>query len=104
MNAEIKNTEVKEVKKTRLQRLKEEQAQLKKEVKERTIGYILAAFSFVAGLAWNEAIKSFIDIFFPADRNTFFVKLIYAIIVTIIIVIISIYLAKLIRKEEEAPK
>jgi len=48
--------------------------EIKKEIRQRTLGYILAAFGLVAGLAWNEAIKSFIEYLFPVSKNTFPVK------------------------------
>lgn len=83
----------KEIAKTR-------QTSLRKEIKERTVGYILAAFSFVAGLAWNEAVKSLID-FFPHTLNSILMKFIYAVAVTIIIVIITVYLASLIEEKEK---
>lgn len=83
-----------------LSKIREEQAKLRKEIKEKTITYILAAFSFVAGLAWNEAIKSFIDQFFPANKDSVFVKFIYAVMVTIIIVLITVYLVRLTEKKE----
>lgn len=82
-------------------KIKEGQARLRKEVKERTVGYVLAAFSFVAGLAWNEAIKSFIDQFFPFSKDGILIKFAYAVMVTIIIVAVTIYLVKLIEKKEE---
>ncbi len=82
-------------------KIREHQANLRKEIKERTVGYILAAFSFVAGLAWNEAIKSVIDGFFPDRGNSIVIKLLYAIIVTVVIVIITVYLIKLTEKKDE---
>ena len=89
-----------EIRETRLSRLKEGQRKIRKEIKERTIGYILAAFSFIAGLAWNDAIKSIIDQFFPHNNNGIFIKVIYALLVTFIIVLITIYLTKLIKDKE----
>ena len=74
---------------------------LRKEIKERTVGYILAAFGFVAGLAWNEAMKSAIDQFFPHSGNSVLIKFVYAIVVTIVIVIITFYLLKLTGKKEK---
>ncbi len=68
------------------------------EIKEKTIGYILAAFGLVAGLAWNEAIKSIIDQFFPDNANSILIKFAYAMVVTFVIVIISVYLIKLTEK------
>ncbi|MBM3206466.1 MAG: hypothetical protein FJZ43_02505 [Candidatus Staskawiczbacteria bacterium] len=84
-----------------LKGLREKQARLRKDVTERTIGYILAAFSFVAGLAWNEAIKSMIDQLFPFSRDSIWIKFIYAIIITLVIVLVTIYLLKIIEKKEE---
>ena len=64
------------------------------EIKERIVGYILAAFGFVAALAWNEAVKGLIETLFPLDHGSLLAKFIYAIFVTIIVVVVSIYLAK----------
>ena len=74
--------------------------ELKTKAQEQTATYLMAAFGFVAGLAWNEAIKSLIDIFFPLDKNTVIVKFIYAGLVTLILVIVSVYLARLAGKKK----
>lgn len=74
---------------------------IKKEIKEKTIGYLLAAFGFVAGLAWNEAVKSLIDQVFPKSSNSVLIKFVYAIIVTIFIVIITAYLLKFSGKSDK---
>ncbi len=84
-----------------ISKIKEEQAILRKEIKEKTIGYILAALGLVAGLAWNEAIKSAIDQFFPNLGGGVLIKFLYAIIITIIIVIFTVYLLRLTQKEEK---
>lgn len=81
--------------------MEEKKLSLRKEIKEKTIGYILAAFGFVAGLAWNEAIKSLIDQFFPDNANSILIKFVYAIIVTIVVVLITVYLIKLTDKKNE---
>lgn len=87
-----------------LKALRDKEAGLRKEIKEKTITYVLAAFSFVAGLAWNDAIKSFIDQFFPADKSSILIKLLYAIIVTVTIVLVSIYLVKSSEEKKEEEK
>lgn len=69
--------------------------EIRMKTKEQTIGYILAAFGLVAGLAWNEAIKSFIDIIFTLDKNSLVAKFAYAIAVTLVVVVISNYLGKI---------
>ena len=83
-----------------LSKIKEEQAKISKEVKERTISYIMAAFGLVAGLAWNEAIKDLIDQIFPRSGSGVLIKFTYAIVVTVFIVFITIYLVKFIEKKE----
>lgn len=59
---------------------------LRQEVREQTAGYILAGLGFVAGLAWNEAIKSLIEEFFPLSQDTLVAKLIYALFATVLVV------------------
>lgn len=61
-----------------------------------------AGFGLVAALAWNEAIKDFIDHFIKTGSG-FISKLIYAIIVTLLAVLITYFLGKSTQeaKEEE---
>ncbi|MEK7162474.1 MAG: DUF5654 family protein [Patescibacteria group bacterium] len=73
--------------------------EIKKEVKERTLGYIVAALGLVAGLAWNEAIKSLIEYLFPiAGGGGLLAKFLYAILATIVVVIISSYLVQILKR------
>jgi hypothetical protein len=72
-----------------------------RELRERTVGYILAAFGLVVGLAWNETIKSVIEYFFPMAKNTLLAKVVYALLLTVVLVIATLYLKKLLIKEEE---
>ena len=64
------------------------------EVRQRTAGYILAGLGFVAGLAWNDAIKSLIEYVFPLDKNNLAVKFLYAGIATLLIVTVARWLTK----------
>ena len=64
---------------------------------ETTAALITAAFGLVAALAWNETIKSIIDICFSSD-DTIWGNLIYAIIVTIIAVTVTMFVARSIGK------
>jgi C4-dicarboxylate transporter len=84
-----------------LSKIKEEQERIGREIKEKTMGYILAALGFVVGLAWNDAIKSIIEYFFPLDKNSIFAKLMYAFIVTILIVLVTGYFFKINNDQEE---
>jgi hypothetical protein len=81
--------------KEKLSKIKEEQEKMQREVKEKTFGYILTALGLVAGLAWNDAIKSTIEYFFKLNSNSVLAKLIYAFIVTIIVALVSIYLIRI---------
>ena len=72
---------------------KEEKVTLKAEVLDKMSALITAAFGLVAALAWNDAIKTiFKEIF--GDSNTIVPMLIYAIMVTIIAVIMIIIVAR----------
>lgn len=82
------------------EKIKKETKEISGEVKEKTVGYIATALGLVAGLAWNEAIKSLIDYFYPAGGNSFWLKFLYAIVITVAIVIATVYLLKLTRRKE----
>lgn len=64
------------------------------ELRKRTFGYITTAFGLVAGLAWNEAIKAVIESFFPKDTGGMIAKFVYAIVITVILVVVSVYILK----------
>ena len=72
-----------------------------KEMRQRTVGYMLATFGLVAALAWNEAIRGLIEYFFPISKNTILVKFVYAIVLTFLVVIVSIYLTRLLSDKEK---
>ncbi len=82
-------------------KIKSGRKEIKKEIQQRTSNYILAALGLVAALAWNDAIKSLIEYFFPLNKNTVLIKFLYAILITCIVVIISIYLTKLLSDKNE---
>ena len=79
----------------------EKKRALKAELRERTAGYILTALGLVAGLAWNDAISSFIKYFFPLDTNGIIAKFIYAVVIKVIIVVISNSLLRIISSKEK---
>ena len=88
----------------KFKKLAEEQKRIGSEVKERTMGYILAALGFVVALAWNDAIKTFIETLFPLDKNSVWAKFVYALIVTVIIVVATIFLTKKVEEEKAETK
>jgi hypothetical protein len=85
----------------KLEKIKMESSKISREVKEKTLGFIITAFGLVAGLAWNEAIQSLIKSFFSIDKDSVWVKFIYAIVMTLVLVFVTIYLAKIFGKDEE---
>jgi formate/nitrite transporter FocA (FNT family) len=76
-----------------LEKIKTEVKNVKKEFKKTTLTLILGGFGVVAALAWNEAIKTLLDTLLP--RSSALVgKFVYAIVVTIVTVLISYQLKK----------
>ena len=73
---------------------------LRKEMRERTTGYILTGFGVIAGLAWNEAIKSLIEHIFPPNSNSIVAKFIYAVLMTFVVVVMAVYLVRIFKEEE----
>lgn len=83
------------------EKIKSESSKISREVKEKTLGFIVTAFGLVAGLAWNEAIQSLIKSFFTIDKESIWAKLIYAILMTLLLVLITIFLARIFGKDKE---
>jgi hypothetical protein len=67
-------------------------SELRDKIRNQTVGYIMAAFGLVAGLAWNDAIKGFIDYLYPIGKDGLPAKFIYAVMITLIVVLISWYI------------
>ena len=66
---------------------------MKTEILDKIAALVTAAFGLVAALAWNDAIKAiFKEVF--GDQSTIGPMLLYAIIVTIIAVILTIIVAR----------
>ncbi|HLD28107.1 MAG TPA: DUF5654 family protein [Patescibacteria group bacterium] len=72
-----------------------EKKSLKIEILEKMAGLATAGFGLVAALAWNDAIKGLFTIIFP-KAGSIIAQFGYAIIITIIIVLITIKLGKLV--------
>lgn len=65
-----------------------------KEVIKTIITLVTTAFGLVAGLAWNDAIQALISQFFAAG-GALTGQIVYAVIVTIIAVVVTILLARI---------
>lgn len=83
------------------EKVKEEGKVLRREVRERTLGFITGGLGLVAGLAWNDAIKALIEYLFPLGKDSIPAKFIYAVLISIIVVALSVYLVRLLKTEEE---
>jgi len=67
---------------------------MKKDVVEKLAALMIAAFGLIAALAWNGAIQAiFASIF--GDANDITAMLIYAIVVTIIAVFVTIWIGRI---------
>jgi hypothetical protein len=83
------------------EKIKKERAMVALEMRKKIVTYITAGFGLVTGLAWNDAIKSLIEYFFPVGENTMLAKFIYAALLTLMVAIITIYLSRILLREEE---
>jgi len=70
-----------------------------KEIKEKMLTLILAGFGLVASLAWNDAIQTLFKVIFPKSEGVIG-KFIYAVIITILVVVITLQLKKISEKKE----
>jgi hypothetical protein len=71
--------------------------------KQQTLTYVTAGLGLVAGLAWNEAIGSMIEYLIPLEKDGIWAKFLYAIIVTVVLVLITDHLARLLRSNPDKP-
>lgn len=72
--------------------------------RERTLGFVTAALSLVAGLAWNDAITAMIKEMFPVGTSNLLAKFVYAALVTVIVVILSLIVQKIFAADSEEKK
>lgn len=70
---------------------------MKAEMLDKLAALITAAFGLVAALAWNGAIRAIFEHFFgTADNIT--AMLVYAVIVTIMAVLVTIWIARSVKR------
>lgn len=80
--------------------MEDKKTSLRLEVIEKISSLATASLGLIAALAWNEAIiEVFKKIF--GEQGTLVAKLIYAVVVTILVVFITIKLGKVINKLKE---
>jgi membrane protein YdbS with pleckstrin-like domain len=70
---------------------------MKAEMMDKLAALVTAAFGLVAALAWNGAIRAIFEaIFGTADNIT--AMLVYAVVVTIIAVLVTIWIARAVKR------
>lgn len=89
---------------SKLEKIKTEGEKLKSEVREKVVGYISAGLGVIVSLAWNEAIKALIEHLFPLQKDTITAKFVYAGIMTLILVLVTVYLVKIFSKLDPEKK
>lgn len=72
-----------------------EKKSLRIEILEKIVALATTGFGLVAALAWNDAIKKLFSEIFPQPFGNTWALFIYAILITIIVVIITIHLGRL---------
>ena len=72
--------------------------QVHKEILKTISVLMTTAFAFVAGSAWNEAIQTLIKEFIGKSGSAVSSMLIYAVVVTIIAVVVTLFIGRLVGK------
>lgn len=80
--------------------LQKEGKKLSEEARQKTASYVEAGLGIIAGLAWNEAVKALIEYFLPFSGGTVLAKFIYAVVMTFIVVVVSVYLTRVLKRSE----
>ena len=75
-------------------------SKFREELRSKILTFVSGAFGLVAGLAWNDAVKELILYLYPAATDTVMAKFVYAILITIIVVIIITYLERVFKSDE----
>lgn len=72
---------------------KEEKISIHIELLEQAQSLMTAGFALVAALAWNTAIQDLFKLLFP-DQNSIIAKFLYAILITLIMIVVTRRLGK----------
>lgn len=82
-------------------KLKTRVSEVKKETLKQMLSLSTSAFGLVAALAWNELIKEFVSDYikpFIGGSSGIFSLLIYAVVVTILAVVVTYNLSRIVKK------
>lgn len=81
----------------------QEQIDMQKEVLEKVAALVTAAFGLIAALAWNTAITEIFRIIF-GDQSGVLAMIFYAVVVTIIAVVVTILVGRAAAKAGAKPE
>ena len=87
-----------------MDKLKKEADEIKKQFAKQILTLVTSGFGLVAALAWNEVIKEIVDVYikpFFGEGSGLVSLFIYALFVTILVVIVTYKLSKIVGKDEE---
>ena len=87
--------------KQKIRILEDEKNRVERDLRKITAGYIIAAFGFVAGLAWRDVSIALVEYLFPMSKDTILAKFIYAIVISIALAFVSIYVMRFIGKTKK---
>lgn len=87
--------------KGQFRKLEEEKREIEAAFKNQLGTILIAAFAFVAGLSWREAINSIMEYLLPINKDTILAKFIYAIILTFFLSLIYVYVTRFINKKDD---
>ncbi|MFH1712125.1 MAG: DUF5654 family protein [Patescibacteria group bacterium] len=87
--------------KSKIQKVKVNGEEVTVAVREKAVGYLLAGFGIVAGLAWNEAVKELITVVWPLEQDSLIAKFVYALAMTLLVVFASAVFLRFTKKKEE---
>jgi hypothetical protein len=87
--------------KQKVRTLEDEKNRVERDLRKITAGYIIAAFGFVAGLAWRDVSMALVEYLFPISKDTILAKFVYAILVSIALAFASIYVLRFIGKTKK---
>ncbi|MBQ8643614.1 MAG: hypothetical protein IJ469_03030 [Candidatus Methanomethylophilaceae archaeon] len=82
--------------------MSEKSAEFKVQLLETFASLITAAFGLVAALAWNDTIKLAVKMLFPTDSGEIYSMIVYALIVTVLAVIMTLFISRSLSKAKKA--
>jgi hypothetical protein len=79
-------------------RVKDDVVEIRSQVFDKTSILISSALGMVAALAWNDAIKSTFDYYFPPSGGAMIAKIVYALFITVVAVAFTIWINRMFSK------